>query len=60
MDTYFSYPISEAKAKLGELIRRTQDGDTITVTNNGTPAVVLVTVADYVRFTESHIGTERP
>ena len=53
MRTDILFPISYSKTHLGELIRRAQGGESIVVTNNGTPAVALVRFADYVSLQES-------
>lgn len=60
MDTQTEYSLTACKPQIGRLVRRSQNGEKIILTQHGTPAVVLVSVAKYealeaafVRF-ESH------
>ncbi|WP_109505819.1 type II toxin-antitoxin system prevent-host-death family antitoxin [Nocardioides speluncae] len=41
-----TYPIAEARGKLGELARRAAQHEHITLTDRGVPAAVLISPAD--------------
>ena len=52
-------PLSEAKAKLTELVRRAEAGDDVVLTRHGQPAVRLVPVARKPTFEEKWAALER-
>lgn len=52
-DTTTLYSLTDAKLRLGELIKRVTDGEEIVLTSHGTPAVYLVPVGAYATMRDA-------